>query len=243
MIVARVLAALVLGRDDPEVASLRADLVGKRIWVYGATIRCDKDRIAAWDPRDPVTVLDVRRETDRFYEAHGGKRPEGLLYHQVTPWCAANNWGPEIPWAERTIRVEVRLPQSRVLASDDSMLVGLPHRSGRDPFGRSLPTTASFNVVDRDELWRFATPVTPWTALSRTTERVRNAFTRRELAIGMPRSLAALIVADPDPGASKDEVWKRVEWDYQGGTLDSYVVVFDAEDRIANFGVNWAPWP
>lgn len=213
---------------------LRSQLLGKPVWALGAAVV--PDRFGApdpsvgqvgWDPRLPATVIGVERTS----------RPLTQI-SSTDAWDLFGNWGGVDFYASSPLAIRLRLPANGRLRLSGS--IGGETGWKPDPAPEKI-TEATVYLADPWQIPRlFAS--SPESILIKQTTRVQNAFAHRRLALGMPRSLVALILGDPDAGAPRQEVWSRKAWSYHGG-LDSYTVWFDAQGRVSDFGLQMYKLP
>lgn len=213
---------------------LRTRLLGKPVWVLGAAVVPDRfgaqdpsvDQVG-WDPRLPATVVGVERLP----------RPLDQV-SSTDAWDLFGDWGGVGFYASNPLAIRLRLPargRLRLSGSGGGEMGWVP-----DPTPERI-AEATVYLADPWQVPRlFAS--SPESILSGETTKVQDAFAHRHVALGMPRSLVALILGDPDAGAPRHEVWSRKSWIYEGG-LDSYTVRFDAQGRVTSFGLQMYALP
>ena len=213
---------------------LRSRLLGKPVWVLGAAVVPDRfgaqdpsvDQVG-WDPRLPATVIGVERLS----------RPLAQI-SSTDAWDLFGNWSGVDFYASNPLAIRLRLPAKGRLRLSGS--VGGETGWTPDPAPEKI-AEATVYLADPWQIPRLFVS-SPESILREVTAKVQNAFAHRRVALGMPRSLVALILGDPDAGAPRQVVWSRKAWSYYGG-LDIYTVWFDAAGRVSNFGLQMYKLP
>lgn len=202
-------------------AQLRKKGIGKKVWVLGAAAYA-KDTLM-WNPREPVTILDINRVAGPVQE--GAANPV---------WSGEEGWHGGSFLTSGYLRVKIRTPKHP--SAVQRMMMNVNEADGRNLHRLSSPAEAYIDFADGWHLERATRVNSPEAALRNETKRIRAAFEKRTIVQGMPRTLVAFLLGDPYPYEPMAKVWKQRTWDWPGMTPFGYAVWFDSKGRVKSFG-------
>jgi len=209
---------------EAEDEVVRRKWVGKKAWLLGSAV-WDGDNTLGWNPEDPVTILDCKRLN--------GPVGEGC---DCPAWNVFNGWRSTSMLCAGCLDVTVLLPKGAWSALVMGASVNLTNKDDRHPV--FAPIKGHLYLADWWQLDRAFRTTSPTTILNKESAKVGEAFVNREIVKGMPRSLVALLVGDPEPSAPASEVWRRTSWHWLGGAFNGeYIISFDANGRVTDFGL------
>lgn len=206
--------------DDEAIRALGKQWIGRKVWLLGAGTW-----EALWDPRLPATILGVER------------RRMGLTTVQSSFYWdyRTSNLRSSYFVAGDPLAIRVRLPVNGRLAS-----------GGMDDHGpifrALLPEQPAASKANEDTIlvtdpWHFAraaTFVSPDFILKNERPRIRQAFIGRRIVPGMPRTLVARILGEPDVVSPRPIVWKQRLWTYAMNAPFQFRIEFDPKGRVAS---------
>lgn len=205
-----------------EDAAMRSNWVGKPVWLFGAAV-ADGERTLGWNPQDPVTIIDCKR--------HSGP----VLFGFGNPVWSPDGWTSDCFLCGGYLDLTVRLPKgawSTFLMSNN-----LNESRLEDRQFVFAPIEAHLGIADWWQMSRVLSATSPAIILRKESAEVCEAFCNRKVVRGMPRSLVAMLVGDPEPAAPAADVWRRSRWNWFGGPFNGeYGVWFDRNGRVKDFG-------
>ena len=198
--------------------------IGAQAWPFGSAL-WEADKTICWNPIEPVTILDIKRVNCAVLDGCG-----------CPVWNVFDGWHNGSFFAGGYLDVTLLLPKGAW-----SMTVMGANANSSNPDDRhylSGPTRGHYFVADWWQLERAFQTNAPSNILQKEPGKVREAFVHREMERGMPRSLVALLVGDPDPSSLFGDVWRRKSWNWTGGPFNGeYIVSFDKNGRVNDYGV------
>jgi hypothetical protein len=201
---------------------LRKKWIGKPVWLLGSSV-WQRDKNLMWDPREAVTIVDIKRIPGPILSSCG-----------YPVWNAFDGWNGGSFLCGGALNVTVRSPRNAWTA----LAVGPTANTvdTKDRHRAAEPATGGIWLADGWQIERVFRITSPAEILRGESAKVRKAFANRELVNGMPRSLAAYLVGDPEPSSPVGEVWRRKIWEWIGTAPFTFVVAFDQAGRISDFG-------